>query len=127
MSLFGVSPSIVSVTDLRVVIEENADRLVGQLEAQPVLVRVIDPLGDEKRHDVLHDRRIARIVALHLRHAGLQSAMHLHTLRDEAHLLVVRTQDAAESLPEPRQLRQFSHEPAGDLGLLLQAFLRAIE
>lgn len=65
------SPSIVSVTDLRVVIEENTDRLIGQLEAQPVLIRVIDPLGDEKRHDILHGRRVARVVALHLRHAGL--------------------------------------------------------
>lgn len=117
-----------SVTDLRVVIEENADRLVGQLEAQPVLVRVIDPLGDEKRHDVLHGRRVARVVALHLSHAGLQSTMHLHALRHEADLLVVRAEDAAEPLPESRQLRQFPHEPAGNLGLLLlKALLRAIQ
>lgn len=60
-----------SVTDLRVVVEENANRPVGELEAQPVLVRVIDPLGDEERYDVLYSRWIARVIPLHLWHARL--------------------------------------------------------
>lgn len=85
-----------SVADLRVVVKENTDRLVGKLEAQTVFVRVIDPLGDEERHDVLHDRWIARIISFHLRHAGLQSAMHLYTLSYEAGFLVIRTEHAAE-------------------------------
>lgn len=58
-----------SVADLRVIVEENANRPVGELEAQSVLVRVVDPLGDEERHNVLYRRWIARIIPLHLRHA----------------------------------------------------------
>lgn len=60
-----------SVADLRVVIEENANRSVGELEAQPVLVRVIDPLSDKERHDVLYGRWIARVIPLHFRYARL--------------------------------------------------------
>lgn len=65
------SPSIMSVADLRVVVEENTNRSVGELEAQPVLVRIIDPLGDEERHDVFYSRWIARVIPLHFRHARL--------------------------------------------------------
>lgn len=44
-----MSPSVCGVADARVVIEENADRSVGELEAEPVLVAVVDPLRDEER------------------------------------------------------------------------------
>ena len=44
-----MSPSVCGVADARVVIEENTDRSVGELEAEPVLVAVVDPLGDEER------------------------------------------------------------------------------
>lgn len=60
-----------SVADLCVVVEENADRPVGELEAQSILVRVIDPLGDEERHNILYGRWIARVISLHLRYARL--------------------------------------------------------
>lgn len=64
------SPSIVSVANLRIVVEENANRPVRELEAQPVLVRVIDPLGNEERHDVFYGRWIARVIPLHLWYTG---------------------------------------------------------
>lgn len=60
-----------SVADLCVVVKENADRPVGELEAQSILVRVIDPLGDEERYDILYGRWIARVIPLHLRYARL--------------------------------------------------------
>ena len=44
-----MSPSVCGVADARVVIEENTDRSVGELEAESVLVAVVDPLGDEER------------------------------------------------------------------------------
>ena len=40
-------PSVSRVTDTRVIIEEDTHRLIGQLEPEPVLVGVVDPLGDE--------------------------------------------------------------------------------
>ena len=40
-------PSIVWVWDPGVIIKEDPDTLVAELEAEPVLVAVVDPLGDE--------------------------------------------------------------------------------
>ncbi len=45
--------------DARAVVEEDADGPVRQLEAEAVLVGVVDPLGDEERLDG-HRRRIGR-------------------------------------------------------------------
>jgi len=58
-----------SVTDLRVVVKENTNRPIGELKAQPVFVRIIDPFGDEEGHDVLYSWWIARVIPLHFRHA----------------------------------------------------------
>lgn len=96
-------PSIVSVADFRVVVEENANRPVGELEAQPVFVGVIDPFGDKEWHDILYSRWITRVIPLHLWHARFQCAMHLHALRYEAGLLVIWAEYATKSLPESRQ------------------------
>jgi len=52
--------------------------------------------------------------------------MHLHALRHQAGLLVIRAEHAAEPLPEPGQLGQFPHQPARYLGLLLKFLLQAL-
>ena len=45
----GVLPPITGEADPRAVVEEDTDGSIRQLEAKSVLVRVIDPLGDEER------------------------------------------------------------------------------
>lgn len=132
------------VAHLGAVVEQHADRPVRQLERQAVLVGVVDPLGDEEGRVLVDQGRIApgpggRRGALQHAQAVLEGAAHEVALAVGARglrgalegllLVGVEAEDAADALPETRQLGKTpARQPARHLllalGLLAVGVLR---
>ena len=55
---FNYQPAVWRKEHARGVVEEHTDTPVSELEAEAVLVRVVDPLGDPQRARVGHGRRV---------------------------------------------------------------------